>query len=169
MENGPLIKKIERTLGPAAESMGYELVRVLLIGAGSGKPTLQIMAENAEGKMGVEDCEKLSKAASAILDVENVLDGAYYLEISSPGIDRPLTRLKDFDRYTGFEVRIELDTAVDGQKKFKGKLIGAVKDGIITLQAEDGLTQHRIPFDQIQKAKLILTDDLVKSAQRKKG
>ena len=166
MEKSPLIDKIRRALAPTAESMGYELVRILLIG--SGKPTLQIMAEKADGTMGVEDCERLSKAASALLDVEDVLDGAYYLEVSSPGIDRPLTRFKDFEKHIGFEARIELDQAVNGQRKFKGKIVGVEKGVVVNLQTEDG-TVHGLAFNTIEKAKLMLTDDLVKSAQRKKG
>ena len=166
MEKSPLTDKIRRTLSPAAESMGYELVRILLIG--SGKPTLQIMAERVDGTMGVEDCERLSKAASALLDVENVLDGAYFLEVSSPGIDRPLTRFKDFEKHIGYEVRVELDHGIGGQKKFKGKLVGVENGVTVSLQTEDGEV-HALPFDQIERAKLMLTDDLVKSAQRKKG
>ncbi len=167
MEKTPLIKKIERTIIPTAESMGFDIVRVLMVGVGSGKPTLQIMAERvSDGTMGVEDCGKLSQAVSALLDIENVIDGAYYLEVSSPGIDRPLTRLKDFERFAGHDARIELDEAVDGQKRFKGRLVG-IKGEDVSLDTETGNVV--IPFAAIQKAKLMLTDDLIKAAQRKKG
>ena len=147
--------------------MGYELVRILLIGVGSGKPVLQIMAENAEGMMGVEDCSRLSQAASAILDVENFMDGAYFLEVSSPGIDRPLTRLKDFERFSGNEAKIEIDEAINGQKKFKGRLKG-VRGQDVVFENESG-GDVIIPFPTILKAKLMLTDDLIKSAQQKKA
>lgn len=164
MEKTPLIQKIERAIAPAAKELGYEIVRVLLVG--SGKPTLQIMAEDAEGRMGVEDCEKLSKSVSAILDVENILDGAYFLEVSSPGIDRPLTRLKDFENYKGFEARVEIDEMVNNQKKFKGRLKGVKGDSVL-LETEKG--EVVLPFPSIQRAKLMLTDELLKSAQQKKA
>lgn len=167
MEKSPQIAKIEKLITPTAESMGYEIVRVMLVGAGSGKPTLQIMAETPEGTMNIDDCSRLSQAVSAVLDVEEAMNnGAYYLEVSSPGIDRPLTRLKDFERYKGFEAKVELDAPIEGQKKFKGKLNGADEDGVISLQTEDGLV-HGFPFGQILKAKLLLTDELIKAAQKK--
>lgn len=162
----PLVKKIERTITPMTESMGYELVRVLLIGEGSGKPTLQIMAEKPDGTMPVDDCGRLSQAISAILDVENVLDGAYFLELSSPGIDRPLTRLKDFDRYKDNEIRVELDTPVGGQKKFKGMLHG-IKGQNILLTPEQRDEAVTIPFSSIYKAKLLLSDTLLKLSATK--
>lgn len=167
MDHTPQTKKVEQTISPTAQSMGYEIVRVLMVGAGSGKPTLQIMAEKPDGTMNLDDCSRLSQAISAVLDVENVIDAAYYLEVSSPGIDRPLTRLKDFERYKGFEAKVELDTAINGQKKFKGKLLGA-KGDTVNLQTEEGPVQA-LPFGHIHKAKLVLTDDLIKSAQQKKG
>jgi ribosome maturation factor RimP len=166
MNKNPQAKKIERAITPAAEGLGYEIVRVLMVGAGSGKPTLQIMAERPDGTMGIEDCERLSRAVSAGLDVENVVDGAYYLELSSPGIDRPLTRLKDFETYKGHEARVEIDEMIDNQKKFKGVLKGT-KGSDILLETEKGVVA--LPFNTIEKAKLALTDELVKSAQRKKG
>lgn len=165
MEKSPLIEKIERVIAPTAESLGYELVRTLLIG--SGKPTLQIMAEKHDGTMGIEDCEILSKAVSALLDVENTMDGAYYLEVSSPGIDRPLTRLKDFKNHTGFDARIEVDPGVAGQKKFKGKIRDVENDSVVNLETEDG-TIYGLPLSNILKAKLLLTDELIKSVQEKR-
>ncbi|MEZ0262706.1 MAG: ribosome maturation factor RimP [Alphaproteobacteria bacterium] len=167
MDQTPQTKKVEKAISPTAQGMGYEIVRVLMVGAGSGKPTLQIMAEKPDGTMNLDDCSRLSQAISAVLDVENVMDGAYYLEVSSPGIDRPLTRLKDFERYKGLEAKVELDTAINGQKKFKGKLLGANGD-TVNLQTEEGPVQA-LPFGHIQKAKLVLTDELIKSAQQKKG
>ncbi len=168
MEKTPLTAKIEKAISPTAQSMGYEIVRVLMVGIGSGKPTLQIMAEKPDGTMNLDDCSRLSQAISAVLDVEGVISDAYYLEVSSPGIDRPLTRLKDFETYKGLEVKIETDRPIDGQKKFKGKLIGTAEGGIVSLETEEGILRG-LPFGQIQKAKLVLTDELIKSAQQKKG
>lgn len=164
MNKNPMISKLERLIEPAAKDLGYELVRVLLVG--SGRPTLQIMAERPDGTMLVDDCEKLSKALSALLDVENALEGAYYLEISSPGIDRPLTRLKDFDTYKGFDARVELDHAIGGaQKKFKGRLLG-LKGQEVLMKAENG-EDVALPFASIEKAKLLLTDELIKAEMKR--
>jgi ribosome maturation factor RimP len=149
-----------------AETLGYEIVRVMMIGAGSGKPTLQVMAERPDGTMLVDDCGRLSQAISAVLDVENTIESAYYLEVSSPGVDRPLTRLKDFDTYKNNEARIETDMPVDGRKRFKGMLRG-VKDNAVILETETGAV-CAIPFDSIAKAKLSLTDELLKSYQPQK-
>ncbi len=159
MRATPLLKKIERIISPAAEGMGYEIVRVLMVGVGSGKSTLQIMAEKPDGTMDVEDCARLSQAVSALMDVEDVFGEAYYLEVSSPGIDRPLTRQKDFDRWKGFEARVEIDEAIDSQKKFKGLLKGIDAKGVVTLTTEKG--DVALPFARIEKAKLLLTDALI--------
>jgi ribosome maturation factor RimP len=159
----PLMRRIEKTISPMAETMGYEIVRILMVGEGSGKSTLQIMAERPDGTMLIDDCSRLSQAVSALLDVEDIMDEAYYLEVSSPGIDRPLTRPKDFERYKGFDARVEMEHAVDGQKRFKGKLLGMTADEIIRLEAEDGGISE-LPFDGVQKAKLLLTDELIAAA-----
>jgi ribosome maturation factor RimP len=164
MEQGTLTKKIERTIAPMAQTMGYDIVRVLMLGAGTSRPTLQIMAERPDGTMLIDDCSRLSQAVSALLDVENLIEEAYVLEVSSPGIDRPLTRLKDFERYTGFETRIEMHTPQDGQRKFKGILRGIDGD-LILLEQENGTTA-RLPFGELDKAKLILTDELIRAAMK---
>lgn len=164
MEHGTLIKKIERTIAPTAQSMGYDIVRVLMIGAGSTRPTLQIMAERPDGTMLIDDCSRLSQAVSALLDVENLIEEAYNLEVSSPGIDRPLTRLKDFNRYADFEARVEMHVAIDGQRKFKGILRG-VDGETILLEEESGETA-RLPFADLDKAKLVLTDELIRAAMK---
>lgn len=164
MSQAPLLKKIEKVIAPTAESMGYEIVRLMMVGIGSGKPTLQIMAEKADGTMDVEDCSRLSQAVSALMDVEDVLQDAYYLEVSSPGIDRPLTRAKDFDRYKGFEARIEIDEMIDNQKKFKGLLKGISASNDITLETDTG--DVVLPFSIVQKAKLLLTDALIEAHQQ---
>jgi len=139
-------------------------VRVILIG--SGKPTLQIMAERPDGGITIDECGKLSQAISVILDVENVLeDKPYYLEVGSPGIDRPLNRLKDFVRYAGQEAKLEIEPAIDGRKRFRGKLNGT-KGEIILLSTEEG--EKEIPFSSIERAKLSVEDELLKPKQLKK-
>ncbi len=166
MDKSPLTTKIEKIIAPTAASMGYEIVRIMLVGAVSHNPTLQIMAEKADGTMLVDDCEKLSHAVSVLLDVENAIEGAYCLEVSSPGIDRPLTRLKDFDLYKDNEARIELDAPHNGQKKFKGILKGIEGEDIM-LETDTGPVV--LPFQDVAKAKLVLTDELIKKVQGKKG
>ena len=162
MEHLPLLKKVERTIAPMAETMGYEIVRILMIGSGNDQ-TLQIMAEKPDGTMHIDDCSRLSQAISALLDVEDIIPDAYVLEISSPGIDRPLTRLKDFDRYKDNEARIELATALNGQKKFRGMLRGLEGEEIL-LDTDTGSV--KLPFRDLDKAKLILTDDLIRAAMK---
>jgi len=144
--------------------MGFEIVRVLLIG--SGKPTLQIMAERPDGTITLDECAKLSQAVSAVLDVENVLeDSPYYLEVGSPGIDRPLTRLKDFERYAGQEAKIEIEPALEGRKRFRGILKGVREDRII-IAVEDG--EKEIPFSALERAKLVVADETITPAQPRK-
>ncbi len=164
MQKTPLIKKIERAITPTAESMGFEIVRVILIG--SGKPTLQIMAERPEGGITIDECGKLSQAISAVLDVENVLeDASYYLEVGSPGVDRPLTRLKDFERFAGHYARIEIEPALEGRKRFKGTLKG-VKGEQVMIATEEG--PKEIPFSSIEKAKLVVEDNLLNTKPKQK-
>jgi ribosome maturation factor RimP len=154
-------------LDPVAESVGYEIVRLRLMG-GAEQRRLQIMAERplledgSGGDMNVEDCAKLSRAISEVMDAADPIAGEYTLEVSSPGVDRPLTRLKDFDTYAGLEIRIELDRVAEGRKRFKGELAG-VEDGQVglNLEGEDDTTVY-FPFDWIVDAKLVLTDALMK-------
>lgn len=143
--------------------MGYELVRVRL--TGSDKKVLQIMAEMADGTMTIEGCAKVSELVSALLDVEDPISGAYDLEVSSPGIDRPLTREKDFERWAGFEAKVELEQAEDGQRRYRGKLLG-LRDGLILMQADDG-NHVELSFSDVRKAKLILTDELIAASMRR--
>ncbi|HYD64246.1 ribosome maturation factor RimP [Azospirillum sp.] len=153
--------RIEQIIAPSVEAMGYEIVRVQF--SGGQRPILQIMAERADGApMTVEDCADISRSLSAVLDVEDPITGAYTLEVSSPGIDRPLTRLKDYERFAGFEAKVETRLAIDGRKRFKGRLQG-VEDGAVLIDTEQG--QGRVPFDNIHRAKLVLTDDLIKAHQ----
>ena len=150
--------EIARLVEPVLEGMGYELVRVHF-GGGSGRPTLQIMAERIDRvAMTVEDCAEISRNVSALLDVEDPLEGAYLLEISSPGIDRPLVRPQDYERFAGFEARVELTRPVDGRKRFRGR-IGELAEGTLRIVEQGG--EVRLPLDQIAKARLVLTDELL--------
>ena len=154
--------EVARIIEPALEAMGYRLVRVLLTTA--HRPTLQVMAERRdEGAMTVDDCADISRSVSALLDVADPIAGAYTLEVSSPGIDRPLVRPEDYDRFAGFEARIELGEPLDGRKRFRGRLLG--REGAdIRLIAETG--EVRLKLAGIARAKLVLTDDLLATAQR---
>ena len=149
---------IARLDEPTLQSMGFELVRVQY-GSGSGRPTLQIMVERQDRQpMAVEDCADISRQISALLDVEDLIEGAYALEISSPGIDRPLVRPDDYQRFAGFEARLELSHPLDGRRRFRGR-IGELADGRVRII--EGAGEYRLPLEQINKAKLVLTDDLI--------
>jgi ribosome maturation factor RimP len=142
--------------------MGFEIVRVQL--TGSHSPTLQIMVERTDrAAMKVDDCAVLSRTASALLDVEDPVPGAYTLEVSSPGIDRPLVRPRDFERFAGFEAKIEIATPIDGQRRFRGRLIG-VEGGNVKLALADG-AKVALPMVDIHKAQLVLTDELLAAAR----
>lgn len=152
--------RITGIIGPTVESMGYDLVRVQL--TGNARPTLQVMAERLDGAaMTVDDCAEISRAVSALMDVEDPIEVAYTLEVSSPGIDRPLTRIKDFERYAGFEVRVETSQAVDERRRFIGMLKG-VEDGKVLVEMPTG--PAAVPFDLILRAKLVMNDALLKAA-----
>ncbi len=150
---------------PVIEGMGYELVRLRLMGGNT--PTLQIMAEKPDGGIEVDDLAEITTAIGAVLDVEDPITDQYTLEISSPGIDRPLTRLKDFDSWAGYIAKIETEELIDGRKRFKGVLQGTEGDEVL-IEIEDhgepvtiGLT-----FDLLADAKLVLTDDLITETLR---
>ena len=149
--------KVEAMITPAIEGMGYDLVRVLIIG--TKDVTVQIMAERKDdAQMDVEDCAAISREISAILDVEDPISEAYSLEVSSPGLDRPLVRQQDFERYAGYDIKLEMDRPVGGRKRFKGQLLG-IKDNLVELTS--GADRVTLPFDDIRQAKLILTDQLL--------
>ena len=157
--------QIAEIIGPSLDAMGYSLVRVAIIGA--GRMTLQIMAERRDdAPMSVEDCAEISRTVSALLDVADPIAGAYTLEVSSPGIDRPLVRPEDYDRFAGFEAKIELSQPVSGRKRFRGRLLGRADDDV-RLIGEAG--EVRVPLRAIARAKLVLTDDLLAHAQGKSG
>jgi len=148
---------LERIIAPTVEALGYELVRVIV--SGRHRPTLQVMAERRDGAaMTVEDCEAISRALSAKLDVEDPISDAYTLEVSSPGIDRPLVRARDFARFLGHLARLESRVAVDGQRRFTGKLLAA-DDSRVRVATERG--EVEIPLAEIARAKLVLTDELI--------
>ncbi len=154
--------EVERLIAPAVDAMGFDIVQVLL--TGSRRLCLQIMAERKDGGgMAVEDCVALSRTAAAILEVENPVSGAFELEVSSPGIDRPLTRLGDFERFAGLEAKIETILPFDGRRRWKGYLLG-VKDETVLLKTEIG--EIALPFAAIARAKLMLTDDLLAASRR---
>ena len=149
------------------KSMGYELVRVQLSGAAQ-RATLQVMAERIDGKtMTIDDCTQISRALSPILDVADPISGAYVLEVSSPGIDRPLLRPKDFERWSGFEARLETRQPVEGRKRFKGLLLG-LEGETVKIKDEAGL-EFCLPLTALSKAKLVLTDTLIKHTMQQQG
>ena len=153
--------EIARLVEPTLNGMGYELVRVQF-GGGDRRPTLQIMAERVDRRaMAVEDCAEISRVLSALLDVEDPVQGAYMLEVSSPGIDRPLLRPADYERFAGFEARLELRQPVDGRRRFRGRLAG-VENGCARVVEPAG--EFRLPLEEISKAKLVLTDELIAAA-----
>lgn len=152
-----LLQRIEEIVAPTIVGMGYELVRVSMSRGGA---TLQIMIEPADGRpMDVEDCATVSRALSAVLDVEDPISGTYTLEVSSPGIDRPLTREKDYLRWAGHLARVETTQPIDGRRRFKGILLG-LENGTVKLRLDDG-EEAQVPLSAVSRAKLELTDALL--------
>lgn len=149
-------RRLADIVRPTIESLGFELVRIRLMGG--KRILLQIMAERPEGGIEVDDCADISRAVSALLDVEDPISGEYTLEVSSPGIDRPLTRLKDFERYEGYEARLETSELIEGRKRFKGILAG-VEEGEVLIEIDEGTIG--LDFDWLVDAKLVLTDELI--------
>lgn len=156
-----IAEKIEALIAPSIADMGFELVQVKLLEGRSGQ-TLQIMAERPDGSMSLDDCAMISRQISAVLDVEDAITAAYRLEVSSPGIDRPLVKLADYSAYAGHAAKIETALPINGRKRFAGN-IKAVEGGnvIITVDNKD----HALPFIDIQSGKLVLTDALIKAHQ----
>jgi ribosome maturation factor RimP len=160
-------RRLADIVGPVIEGLGFELVRIRLMG---GKTRiLQIMADRPAGGIEVDDCASISTAVSAVLDVEDPIEENYVLEVSSPGIDRPLTRLKDFDMWVDYEARIETTELIDGRRRFKGTLQGTEGDEVLIEIEEAGqpLTIG-LKFDWLSDAKLILTDDLIAEMLRQR-
>ena len=153
-------KRVETIIAPTLQDMGFDLGRVRISGA--QRRTLQIMAERLDDvTMTVEDCAAISRAVSTLLDVEDPIKGSYTLEVSSPGLDRPLTRPKDYTRFAGLEAKIELREPMDGQRRFRGRIAGLADDQV-QLDTED--TRVAIPYADIERAKLILNDELLAMA-----
>jgi len=156
-------RRMAEIITPVIEDLGYELVRVRLM---SGKESiLQIMADKPDGGIEVDDCAAISTAVSATLDVEDPILDAYTLEVSSPGIDRPLTRLKDFDMFEGYEAKLETDELIDGRRRFKGMLAGIDGEEVLINVAEGTIG---LKFDWLSDAKLVLTDELIKEMLRQR-
>lgn len=165
MRSTPLENRIADIARPAAADLGLEIVCVKILGEGGGT-NVQVMAENPSTRnLGVEDCTKLSKALSALLDVEDPINGAYRLEVSSPGIDRPLVKLEDFETFKGFDAKLESDTPIveTGQRKFTGVLQGVNGDSVV-IETDHGTAE--IPFNNLNKAKLVLNDKLIKQTSK---
>lgn len=167
MKATPLEKRLTGLVAPVVESRGCRLVCVKVTGneAGGGQ-TIQIMAENPETRtLGVEDCAKISREVSALFDVEDPIKSAYRLEVSSPGLERPLVSLDDFAAFAGHEAKVEIDPPVNEQKKFRGRLRGVQDDNILMTTNDQG--DVTLPFASVEKAKLVITDDMFQKGQKK--
>ena len=160
-------QRLAEVVTPAIEGLGFELVRIRLMG---GKTrTLQIMVDRPEGGIEVDECATCSTAISAVLDVEDPIEDNYILEVSSPGIDRPLTRLKDFDMWVEYEARLETTELIDGRRRFKGILQGTEGDEVLIEIEEGGATLTiGLKFDWLSDAKLLLTDELIAEVLRQR-
>lgn len=145
-------------LEPVISELGYETVRIITIG--QANPTLQIMIDRLDGKdIVVEDCAKVSRKVSEVLDEKGPIKDQYNLEVSSPGLDRPLTKPEHFARFAGYEAKVETDELIENRKRFKGKIISI--DGENTIRFEMDGTEYAIPFDAVSKAKIVITDELL--------
>jgi ribosome maturation factor RimP len=152
-------------VAPTLTGMGYELVRVAILGREN--PTVQIMADRADGALiGVEDCEAISHAVGAVLDVEDPIPGNWTLEVSSAGIDRPLTRIKDWNRYAGHQAKAEVNMPIGGRKRFSGIVLGADAE-VARMRLEDG-TEVALPLTDLRRARLVLTDALIDATAAQK-
>lgn len=160
-----LSEQIEAIITPTINGMGFDVVLVKLL-EGRQSQTLQIMAERPDGGISLDDCAQISRQISAVLDVEDLISSEYRLEVSSPGIDRPLVRLRDYAAYVGHAAKIETVLPVNGRKRFSGPLKAVEgNDIIITVDGKD----HTLPFADIQSAKLVLTDALIKAHQAQRA
>lgn len=160
--------QIRALLAPTAADMGFEIVRVRRMG-GEERSVLQIMAERTDGTMDIQGCTELSHAFSAVLDVEDPITSAYDLEVSSPGIDRPLTRAKDFDRFVGFEAKLETTSPIDGRRRFRGKIEGT--DGgevLLAVELTPGAEPTVLGFEpgMVADAKIIITDEMFRELSK---
>ena len=167
VQEGGLDARIARIVEPIVEDMGYHLVRVRV--SGHNGTTVQVMAERHDGTMSVEDCEALSRAIGPVLDVEDPIDRAYHLEVSSPGIDRPLVRRTDFALWAGHLMKLETREAVGGRRRHRGRIVSVGGDGFV-LEADSvsygGEARVAVPFSLVQDARLVLTDELIRDSLR---
>tara|TARA_B100001093_G_scaffold94988_1_gene87152 strand:- start:53 stop:559 length:507 start_codon:yes stop_codon:yes gene_type:complete len=155
--------ELKALVEPSLSDLGYEIVRVRLMG-GDGQKILQVMIDRSdETPVSVEDCAVVSRQLSAILDVEDPISGNYNLEVSSPGIARPLVKERDFERFLGFIAKVELEKTIRGRKRFRGRLIGCDR-GMVSIQTEQG--EEELPISDIVAANLILSDDLIEAHKR---
>ena len=159
--------RVAAIVAPIVEDLGYRLVRVRMLAENNG--TLQIMAERPDGTMNVAGCEEISKAISPVLDIEDPVPQAYHLQVSSPGIDRPLVRASDFEQWAGHVAKVETAFMVNGRKRFKGTVTGVEGDEIVLRRddAPKGEDVSRIPLDALTDARLVLTDDLIRESLRR--
>ncbi len=162
MKRTPLEQKLTQFIQPVVTDLGFDVVLVSVIGEG-GTKTVQILAQDPQTRnLGVEDAAKISRAVSALLDVEDPIEGKYRLEVSSPGIDRPLVQPEDFQHYAGYEAKLEIATPLEnGQRRFRGVLKG-LQDKNVVVETDRG--QVELPLSELTKAKLVLTDKLIKAA-----
>ncbi len=158
-----VVEQVEALITPSVTSMGFVLVQVKLMDTRTGQ-TLQIMAERPDGSMSVDDCAKISRQVSAILDVEDTITSEYRLEVSSPGIDRPLVKLTDYPKFIGHIAKLETALPIDGRKRFTGTIKAVEGESVILTVDNKDVT---LPFIDIQTAKLVLTDALIKAHQKK--
>lgn len=154
--------RVARVVAPSVEALGFRLVRVRV--TGQNGCTVQVMAEREDGTLTIEDCEAISRAISPALDVDDPIGRAYNLEVSSPGIDRPLVRRSDFERWSGHEARIETTVAIDGRRRFRGVLLGVEGDAVGVRLAELGGQVAWVPLGEVCDARLVLTDALVEQS-----
>lgn len=168
IEDSGVAGRVAAIVEPSLRGIGYRLVRVRV--TGHNGCTVQIMAERPDGTMTVDDCEAVSRAVSPVLDVDDPIDRAYHLEISSPGIDRPLVRVSDFERWSGHEAKIEMRVPVGGRKRFRGLVLGT-EDGAAVVQRLDAKPDEEprvlLPIRDIEDARLVLTDELIRESLRR--
>jgi ribosome maturation factor RimP len=165
MRLSPLEERITKIIEPVVTGMGYNLFCVQQSGEG-GSFVLQVMAEDPKTKiLGVEDCRVLSRAIGAVLDVEDPISGEYRLEVSSPGIDRLLMKIEHYEEYKGLEVKLEIDPPLETQKRFRGRIMRVENGDTVVLKLDKG--EVALPFDRIEKAKLVMSDELIKETQKR--
>lgn len=166
MRLSPLEERITKMIEPVVTGMGYNLFCVQQTAGDGAGMTIQVMAENPKTKvLGVEDCRALSRAIGTMMDVEDPINGAYRLEISSPGIDRLLMKPEHYEEYKGFEIKAEIDPPIEGQKRFRGRITGIENGDTVLLKTDNG--EAALPFDRIEKAKLVMSDELIKETQKR--